>query len=552
MMRLLKPTVILALAFASVVAIAACGRSAGGEEGDTGSSSAEAPSSVLELPSTTPPAKGNAGNVVWAVYRPVATLDPVQAFDFPENTSVSALCESPLRQEPDGKIVPGLASLEYDSPTKLVLSINEKATFWDGKPVTAEDVAYSLNRNLDPSSGSFYVLAFARVKSIVATDPHTVTITMKQPDYTLEGELASTGSTVIEKAFAEKAGKSLGTPAGGTMCTGAYEVKSWSGEVLALEANPDYWGSEKPKTKSIEIRGVADDSSLTAGLETGEIDGTYPLQISTLEQLRGSQTINVFEGSSYMISDFVVSSTDGGLLEDEKVRQALSLAIDRKAYIGQAWKGAAIMPRTLANPGQWSYGKKVFEENWESLPEPEMNVAKAKKMIEEAGDTGKTLTIGMSTEISAIFTAANVVRTAAEEIGLKVKYKAVTAAQFADFFEDPKAREGVDGFPTVYYSNSADPLDIYLQIVLPGGSNNFFEFSEPKLTALAEKARSTADPEARARLTAEVGEEINKQLPWIPLALPKQVLLLNKELTGVPSSFSFMFAPWANGLGTTG
>ena len=166
--------------------------------------------------------------MTWAVYRDVNSLDPIYAFDYPENTADSLMCESLLRQAPDGSLQPGLATRRQPLPDHMVFTLRPGVKFWDGHPVTPADVVYSLDRNIDPKLGGFYGLVFNRVKSIAATGPSQVTITLKQPDYWLEGELASMPGIVIEKSFAQKQGKNYGTPAGAIMCTGAYMLKSWN------------------------------------------------------------------------------------------------------------------------------------------------------------------------------------------------------------------------------------------------------------------------------------------------------------------------------------
>ena len=80
---------------------------------------------------------------------------------------------------------------------------------------------------MNPKLGGFYTPVFNRVKSIAATGSDQVTITLKQPDYWLPGELSSMPGVIIEKAFAQKQGKKYGTPAGSIMCTGAYKFKSF-------------------------------------------------------------------------------------------------------------------------------------------------------------------------------------------------------------------------------------------------------------------------------------------------------------------------------------
>ena len=104
----------------------------------------------------TPAGTSTAGDLTWATYRETQTLDPIQAFDYPENTVDPLLCDSLLRQKPDMSIGNGLASVTSPSPTEIDFTINANAKFWDGSPVTAADAVFSLQRAADPKGGGFY------------------------------------------------------------------------------------------------------------------------------------------------------------------------------------------------------------------------------------------------------------------------------------------------------------------------------------------------------------------------------------------------------------
>jgi peptide/nickel transport system substrate-binding protein len=143
--------------------------------------------------------------------------------------------ESLLRQAPNGAVGPGLTTLATPSATKLVFTLKPGGTFWDGKPVTPADV-YSLDRNTNPKLGGFYGASFDRVKSIKATGSRQVTITLKQPGYRLQGELASVEAVILEKAYVKKEGKKFGTPTGGTMCTGAYKFAARASSTRSTRA----------------------------------------------------------------------------------------------------------------------------------------------------------------------------------------------------------------------------------------------------------------------------------------------------------------------------
>ena len=380
-----------------------------------------------------------------------------------------------------------------------------------------------------------------------------MTITLKQPDYWLEGELASMPGIIIEKAFAQKQGKNYGTPAGSIMCTGAYMFKSWNPGVGVIAVrNPHYWQpSVHPLVDQITIKGASDVSSFTSGMLTGAIQGSYSFALPTLNQLKSSSTVKVYQGPGWSTDAFIVSSFKG-VLGDLRVRRALSLALNRQAIINSVYRGAALMPRWLSNPGTFGYGKSVFNAAYDSSPVLTQNIAEAKKLVQQAGATGKTFTIGTSSQLANIAAVTGDYQAAAQAIGLKVVLKSVSAQNYINFFIDAKARAGIDGFLTVNYGDYADPAALLSTLVLPGGSQNYTNFNNPQITAAMEQARSTANLNKRAALVAKAEKLAMQQLPWIPNVQPTSLLLLGKGLTGAVASFAYMFAPWADSLGGSG
>jgi peptide/nickel transport system substrate-binding protein len=538
----------MAVAAAFALVASACGRSAGGNAASGNISATKG------LVTTTAAGTKTVPSITWAVYRDVNSLDPIYAFDYPENTAMALMCESLLLQAPGGSLQPGLATISTPSPTTMVFTLRPGVKFWDGHPVTSADVVYSLDRNTDPKLGGFYPLVFSRVKSIQATSPTKVTITLKQADYWLEGELASMPGIVIEKSYAQKQGKNYGTPSGGIMCTGAYAFKSWKpGVGVTAVANPHYWNTKvkSPLVKQILLKGTPDVSSFTSGMLTGGIQGSYTLGLNTLDQLKNSKNVKVYQGPSWATDAFIVSSFKG-VLGNVKVRQALSLALDRQGIINSVYKGAALIPKWESNPGTFGYGKSVFDAAYASAPVMSQNLAQAKKLVQEAGATGKTFAIGTSSQLANIAAVTGAYQAAAQAIGLKTTLKSVSAQNYINFFTEASARQGIDGFLTVNYGDYADPAAMLSTFDIPGGSQNYANFSDPKLTSLLDQARSTANPDKRASLMVQAEKINNQQLPWIPNVQPTNLLLMSKNLTGATGSFAYMFAPWANSLGGSG
>jgi peptide/nickel transport system substrate-binding protein len=549
MNRRQRRAAIMAAIAAATMALAACTGTASGP----GSSPGQV-SSTTGLAAVTPAGTKPVSSVVWATQRDVISLDPIYNAGFPENTADSLMCESLLRQAPDGSLEPGLATLASPNPTTMVFTLWPGVTFWDGHPVTAADVVYSLDRQMNPKLGGYNEPVFNRVAAITATSPDQVTITLKQADYWLAGELASIPGIVIEQSFAEKQGKNYGTPAGSIMCTGAYMLKSWTpGVGVVAVANPHYWNpSVHPLVAQITIKGVPDIATLTAGLETGAIQGDYlNSQLSTLTQLEHTGSVRVYLGPGWTTDEFIVTSFKG-VLGDLRVRRALSLALNRQAIIDSVYDGAAVLPRWLSSPGTFGYGRSVFTKAYGSSPVLTQNIAEAMELVRQAGATGKTLTIGTTSQLALYAGDTGAWQAAAEAIGLKVALRSVPAQDYINFLYSPQARAGIDGFPAMDFGDYADPAALLSQVVLPGGLQNLDGFNDPAITAALEQARSTASPDQRAALVAKAEELTMQQLPWIPDVAPDTVLVLGKGLTGAVSSSAYLYSPWADQLGGTG
>jgi peptide/nickel transport system substrate-binding protein len=520
-----------------------------------------------QLAVTTKPGTKPVDKIVWAVYRDVNSLDPIYAFDYPENTTDSLLYESLLRQAPDGSLEPGLATLTYTDPTTLVFTLKPSVTFWDGNPLTTDDVVYSLNRNIDQKLAGFYIAIFSRVKSIQATGSNQVTITLNKPDYWFQSEMASIPGMIVEKKFTLAQGSSYGTPAGKIMGTGSYKFLSWQpGVSVNVVRNDNYWNAAvKPLVREIDIKGVPKDDVLTSALFTGGVNGTYSQSLSTINQVKANKSLTVTEGPGWYTDAFIVSNLQGPL-GDVRVRQALSLALDRKGLITAIYHGTAVLPKWISNPGTFGYGKSVFEAAYNAAPEMTQDLAKAKQLIIDAGATGKSITIGMSQDLTGISTEATALKAAAEAIGMKATLHSVSADNFINFFIDPKARAGVDGFFTLNYGDYAGPEALLATLLIPEGTQNFsgYGLSQPNWSGQGtdphaadhvnvytkfDDARGSADDNARAQKVVDVEKMIATDLPWIPVVQPLIVLITDANLSGAYASFAYMFSPWANTLG---
>jgi len=337
-------------AAAAAIILSACGGS--GESGGDGSGDAPA---KLELVDRLPAGRGHVELVRWALPAgEPTTLDPMKAGASSESTVVANLCEHVLAVEPDFSVGPGLATrADWVDPRTFVIELRRGVSFWDGAEMTADDVVWSLRRNLDPRAQSIYSGVYANVASIERSGPAQVTIRFRAPDAQFRNAIAGPAGTVVERAYAERAGRAFGTAAGGLSCTGPFKLVRWApGEKITLAANDRYWG-EAPQVGTLEFRFLTDSSTLTSALVAGEVDGAFDAPVTSAAALARATSGELFVGPSTASLSFGPTTPDGPAA-DPKVRAALDLAIDKQALVRVVLRGYGEPLKTFTAPLAWS------------------------------------------------------------------------------------------------------------------------------------------------------------------------------------------------------
>lgn len=537
-------------ATALTLMMTACGGSSGGGASATGGAVSTVASSASQIGT----GAGAVGNVNWyGDYRPPISLDPLKLADYPEETVIPNMCEPVLRVGADYAITPGLASATSNpDPLHELLTIRSGVKFWDGTAMTASDVAYSLNRNMDPNVSSNYAGSFSRVASIAATSPTQVTITFKRPTADFNPVLATLSSAVVEKAFTEKAGQNFGSPKSGVMCTGPFSYGSFDGtSKLVITKNPSYWNTANAAhASSFTFLYPSDPSALANALTSGQIDGGFNIPSGLLSQLKSSTTGKTYIGVAGSTPENVdlLMAKSTGTLADPRVRQALSMAIDRVGIAATVYGGTADPLYALSGPGVWGYAKNVFGAAYTPLAKP-VDVAAATALIKTAGATGKPITLGYPTGDVQSTQILTVLQQAGNAIGLDVKILGLPSQQYGSLFADPKARAPFDGFLTKSYVELPEPLLQDSLLAETTGDNNFSGYSNATVDADLNTAWGADDPTQRARILVRAEAQIAKDLPAIPIVQPRATVYLSDKLGGATLSFSFMTSPWAAAIG---
>ncbi|NBE50150.1 ABC transporter substrate-binding protein [Streptomyces boluensis] len=543
-----RRTSALAAVAATTLVLAGCSGSGGGSAGDAAKSS-EA------LTTLTPAGKGSVDKITWNVFQgEPQTVDPFQSADYTPNMINSNMCETLFAQTPDFKIKPNLAtSYENPDPKTWVYKLRSGVTFWDGSPMTADDVVWSMNHNMTKASG-FYGYLYKNVASIAKTGTDEVTVRLKKPDYMFNDELASYAGVVVQKKFYEKHGKKVGTPGVGVMCTGPYKFAKWKrGQSITASRYDGYWNKSLPrKVKNIDFTFLTDDSAITSGLLSGQIDGTYQPPTAGLTQLRASSAGKLYSGPAPLAVTLVVAN-DKGAMGNADVRKALQMAIDWKGIGKQVYAGEGTPASLQTVPAVYGFAKDELSEYADSVKTdgtPKIDAAK-KLLAGVPADVKKkqiSLVVPQQAETQQLGVG---IKDAADKIGLKFKLDVVPATGYSNYLYDPATRGDTDLLYTQFWPNIPNPLDWLGLTAVTGGTFN--QSGYKGIDGLYAKAIGEKDDHARAQLVVEMEKKLHEEMNpmFSGLQLTNDVWL-GSRITGAPAAFDFVYYPWAAHLGGTG
>lgn len=490
----------------------------------------------------------------YTFYRPVLGLVAATWADYPEYMVNSNLCESIVRVEPDYSIVPGIADFTVSDDYKTyAYTIREGAAFWDGSPVTTDDVIFSITANTSPPFGGAFFAVAELIDSVAATDTNTVTITLKQPDINFNSLMTGAAGKIYQKKQAEAAGEGWGSPDVGVMCTGPYTLGSWDpASSLSIKKNPNYWSDDfSPLVDELVFTWPQDPTTLTNAFTSSEIQGGWNIPPSIIPPLQGSGKGQMYVGSrdtAVQMYGLIVSNVQEGPLADPRMRQAISALIDRDAIASKVYNGAADPLYTLSTPGSITYEQDAFNAANQAAAtgaDPE----KAKQLVEQAGQAGKTLVLALPAGDSLATITAKAIQTDAAKAGITMELKPMEASQYALVFLDPASREGIDLFFTIYAPTVRDPVQNYFETLVTGQVNNFNGYSNPEIDALINEARVSTDPAVRAQKVIAAQQIYLSDLPYITISAPRVTVWQGTGLTGAPTTFTWINSPWAALLG---
>jgi peptide/nickel transport system substrate-binding protein len=427
--------------------------------------------------------------------------------------------------ERGGELVPWLAeSWEFvDDGRALIFTIRDGVTAHDGSAITAEDVAWSIDRFREISIGRS---TLAVVTSVTALDERRVEVRTEEPfapllnsfTYTLIGVYSKTAYDAVgdDDAF------SL-APVG----PGPYRFVEWvPGQRLVLEAFEDYWAGT-PEIGTIEFRTILDEASRIAALEAGEIDVIHafsPLEANRMEANPELRVINPPSAGFIRLN----MNTQRPPFDDPRVRQAIAHGINRDEISEGVFLGTAPVAHSLVPSEAFGYTDEF--DVYEYDPE------RARELLAEAGVPNLSFNLAYGSGRYLLDDeVVTVVQAQLAQIGVNVTIQAMEWAQYSEYIRRPIEESSTEMTLTWWRTVNADPdsaIGVFTEAELPPAGNNPTYYVNEEFERLYRVQQTEPDPELRLQAIRDLQRVLMEDLPAIPLYNQPQLWAVRADVVG--------------------
>ncbi|MCC6944038.1 MAG: hypothetical protein IT335_05640, partial [Thermomicrobiales bacterium] len=355
----------------------------------------------------------------------------------------------------------------------------------------------SLERILNPDTGSPWISVISMITDIEVVDDYTVVVTSDLPNATFLAEIGR--MAIVPPAYIEEVGAEgfADHPIG----TGPFKFVEWRvGEQVVLEANDDYWNG-RPEVDRVIIKAVPENLTRVTELLTDRADLVAKVPPELVPEVEGTEGARI-ESVSSVQNVFIGMTTAEGPFSDVRVRQAVNYAIDVDLLIDAILGG-------LARPVDGPFSPLIFGVDPE-MPGFDYNPERAKELLAEAGfadgfDT--ELTFGQGRIIKAQ-ELAEAIASELANVGIRVS---VVPREWGLYWELHGAGNLEGMYLDSLTATIGDP-DQVLKFV--DSTRNGYYFNTPELDALILAQRTETDTEARIELIHQVQQMMIDEAPW--------------------------------------
>ncbi|MCZ8321057.1 MAG: ABC transporter substrate-binding protein [Novosphingobium sp.] len=409
-----------------------------------------------------------------------------------------------------GQALPLLAESHELSPDGLTYTIRVRkgVKFHTGGVMTARDVAYSYNYIRDPKNGSPGAGDFGLISAIEAVDDHTIRMTLSSPNAAILMTMGNKYGAVVPAGYfdAPDAKTKLNQVSVGTGPFKLAEFKPNSN--VTLVKNADYWEPGVPYLDRVNFVSVPNGASLLVGLRNGRIDMAPLTRPQDIRQVEGARGLVVERKPSFNQKAIDLGS-ELKPLDDERVRRAISLAVDRDEIMRASVGGYGVVIGTMVASMQQAWGVPV-----DKLPNQKVDLAAAKKLLADAGHpNGFDLTLTTIIGYDWMDAAAVTLKEQLAKVGINLAIQRVEIGVWIRNFQSKQM-----GFTFNDWATVPDPnLLFYRHFRSAPQGADFRNWKNEAASKLLDEGRTESDPAKRRDIYNRFQQILAESVPTIML-----------------------------------
>ena len=549
-----KRLIVAALAIAGAMSLSGCGGSKSNTEPAADSTNAAENCDTKK--------SGDGKKILTIQLGPdVESIDPALNSTVDGANYILYAFENLLKIDKEGKVVPGLAEKYEISDDQLTWTfhLRDGLKWSDGSDFTAEDFVYSWQRMVDPDVAAPYAQTVLGMVEgydeaigkpdaegnttidpdptklkVEATDDKTLVVHMAKPTPYFDKLAAFVSLSPVKKDVVEANPDGWSIDPKTYISTGPFKLTEWKpGSYLMFEKNENYWDADSVKLDGIKCLLMEDQNATFSAYESGDalmIKDIPTQEITTLKE-RADYHLDPNLGTYYLDLNNTLDE-----FKDSRVREALSLALDRK-YISEVITAGTYTPATgFVSEGVTDWDGSAWKDNitdtsaYINVEDHAGNLAKAKELLKEAGyenGVGLPEMVYSTNDASYHKKIAEYLQQAWGELGLKVEVNIVEWKSFTPQRRSGNYQIARDGWVMDYN----DPSNI-LELALTGNGNNNAKYSNPEFDALMEKAATEKDPQTRFGYFHQAEDLMMKDTAMVPLLYYNDFYLQSDKITG--------------------
>jgi peptide/nickel transport system substrate-binding protein len=426
------------------------------------------------------------------------TLDPHATSGTLTFQVVRSIYDTLLEPNAQGDLVPALAESWEVSPDGLewTFRLRRDVVFHHGRELTSGDVVATINRIIDPGFASPNISDFEAIDSVAAVDGYTVRLTLSRPHAPLLGALASGWAAILPQDLIASGHDFGGEPVG----TGPFVFEEWVRDSrIVLRKNEAYWLGGRPRIDGVTFFVITEQAVQIQGLITGELDVVDIVTDTDVDLLKENPETKVDTDLSSLVMVVAVNNAREPF-DDLRLRQAISLAIDRQPVLDVAYGGGEPVGSFIDS------GDPAYPDFADVYP---YNPARARELLEEVDlPEGFVLRIAVPQNFQPHVRAAEIYQSMLTAVGLNVELRLLDWSTWLS-----EVYRGSDFDLTVIgHTGKLDPdgrLGPY------DSPDNYVGWHNREAAGLIAEARRETDQGLRERMYTRVLEIMAVELPHV-------------------------------------